>query len=118
MSYCRWSKDCDIYMYGDAQDGYTVHVSGPGRRLGSPVWLVFTKWIPFRHRVVAIHDWCSEFVTKILGPRRSIGSCDHTDYHRDTTEEAISLMGLLELDGYSFPKQVYERLALDMEDIK
>jgi len=27
MSYCRWSKDCDVYMYASVYGGYTFHIS-------------------------------------------------------------------------------------------
>jgi hypothetical protein len=27
MSYCRWSKECDVYSYADVSGGYTTHVT-------------------------------------------------------------------------------------------
>jgi hypothetical protein len=114
MSYCRWSCDdfqCDLYIYEDAEGGWTTHVAGNR--------VTFTEPLPPRPESGDYFGWAQRHssVSALLATATNapIGlKHDSKTFNSETLAELEELLLHLRTVGYRFPDYVLDTVREEM----
>lgn len=135
MSYCRWSSDdwqCDVYVYADANGGWTCHVADrrrifdetypggfgfPGLRPGSPGYDL--AWQAFMVNRNACHRWMDAHADdeKSWLDLSEISTYAGTHHNTNEPGEMAELLVLIKQDGLNVPDYAIAALLEEQQEM-